>query len=93
MSAQPVEPMGAAMTVVFDSATSFADVPNLLAYHPGQTALHGWLTMRLAPIAVKKRLKPGWHVAFTDRTALTGELRNRHGKPLLSFEIMKGHRL
>jgi hypothetical protein len=82
--------MGAAMTVVFDSATSFADVPNLLGYHPGPTALHGWLTMKLAPIAVRKRLKPGWHVTIT---GLTGALNDRHGKELITFEITKGHRL
>jgi hypothetical protein len=93
VSAVPAEPMGAAMTVVFDSATSWADVPNLLAYHPGKTALHGWLTYRLAPIAVKKRLKPGWHVTFTSTAGTAGALCDRHGKPLLSFEIVKGHRL
>lgn len=91
MTALPIEPLGAPMTVVFDSKTSFADVPNLLAYHPGPTALHGWLTYKLAPIAVKKRLKPGWHVSLLRDAA--GELRDRHGKELLTFEIVKGHRL
>jgi len=84
--------MGAPMTVVFDSATSFADVPNLLAYHPGPTALHGWLTMKLAPIAHKKRLKPGWHVQL-DLADRGGALCDRHGKELLTFELVKGHHL
>jgi len=90
MTALPAEPMGAPLTVVFDSATSFADVPNLLAYHPGPSALHGWLTMKLAPIAVKKRLKPGWRVRVTDTA---GALLDRNDKELLTFEILKGHRL
>lgn len=90
MTALPAEPMGAPMTVVFDSATSFADVPNLLAYHPGPTALHGWLTYKLAPVAVAKRLKPGWNVKVWGDE---GALCDRNGKVLLTFEIVKGHRL
>jgi hypothetical protein len=90
MTALPAEPMGAPLTVVFDSATSFADVPNLLAYHPGPSALHGWLTMKLAPIAVRKRLRPGWRVTVT---GTTGALLNNKDRQLLTFELIKGHRL
>lgn len=76
------------MTVIFDQTSNFAAVPNLLGYHPGRYALHGWLTMRLAPLAHKKRLKPGWHVSLD-----AGALLDRNDKPLLTFEIVKGHRL
>jgi hypothetical protein len=90
MTALPAESMGAPLTVVFDSATSFAYVPKLHAYHPGPSDLHGWLTMKLAPIAVRKRLKPGWHVTVIEKT---GALCDRYGKELITFEIVKGHRL
>ena len=92
MTAQPVEPAPARMplTIVFDSATSFADVPNLLGSHPGPGLIVGWLTQRLAPVAIKKRLRPGWHVTVT---GTTGALRDRNGTERLTFEIIKGHRL
>jgi hypothetical protein len=91
MSAAPhlaPEPSGAPMTVIFDQTSNFAHVPNLLGYHPGRYALHGWLTARLAPLAHRKRLKPGWHVSLD-----AGALLDRNDKPLITFEIVKGHKL
>jgi len=90
MTALPAEPMGAPLTVVFDSATSFADVPNLLGYHPGPGLIVGWLTQRLAPVAIRKRLRPGWHVTVT---GTDGALRDRNGTIRLTFTLMKGHKL
>jgi hypothetical protein len=82
------EPSGAPMTVIFDQTSNFAHVPNLLGLHPGASMLRSWLTQRLAPLAVKKRLKPGWHVSLD-----AGALLDRNDKPLITFEIVKGHRL
>lgn len=90
MTAQAVEPSGAAMTVIFDSTSNFAHVPNLLGYHPGARQLGLWLTGRLAPLAIRKRLRPGWYVHVH---GLTGELRDRSDTPLIRFEIVSGHRL
>lgn len=99
MSAQPVErpePSGAPLTVVFDPRSNFAAPPNLLGHHPGASQLKTWLTHRLAPLAVSKRLKPGWHVHienyFVGRP-LTGALRDRNDKDLITFEIKQGHHL
>jgi hypothetical protein len=95
MSAQRVEapePSGAAMTVIFDSTSNFAHVPNLLGYHPGASALKGWLTASLAPVAIRKRLRPGWHVAL-DLADRGGALVDRQGVELITFEITPGHRL
>jgi len=85
------EPSGAPLTVVFDQASNFAAPPNLLGVHPGASMLRGWLTQRLAPIAIRKRLKPGWQVVQHDGTS--GALVDRHGKELITFDIVKGHRL
>ena len=93
MTAQRVEapePSGAALTVVFETTSNFAHVPNLLGYHPGQRMLGHWLTGRLAPIAIRKRLRPGWYVHVD---GLAGELRDRADTPLIRFEIIPGHRL
>jgi hypothetical protein len=95
MSAAPhlaPEPSGAPMTVIFDQTSNFAHVPNLLGLHPGPSMLKSWLTQRLAPLAIRKRLKPGWHVQL-DLADRGGELCDRHGKTLITFEIVKGHRL
>lgn len=78
------------MTVIFDSTSNFAHIPNLLGYHPGAHKLGPWLTARLAPFAIRKRLRPGWHVTTT---GLTGELRDNKDTALISFEITPGHRL
>jgi hypothetical protein len=78
------------MTVVFDTTSNFAHVPNLLAYHPGLSALPGWLTGKLAPVAIRKRLRPGWYVHVD---GLAGELRDRADTPLIRFSIVPGHRL
>jgi hypothetical protein len=94
VSAQPVaphEPSGAAMTVVFDTTSNFAHVPNLLGYHPGARQLVGWLTGKLAPVAIRKRLRPGWYVHVD--LGLTGALCDRQGTPLITFDIVPGHRL
>jgi hypothetical protein len=80
------------MTVIFDQRSNFAAVPNLLGYHPGASLMKSWLTQRLAPLAIRKRLKPGWHVQL-DLADRGGELCDRHGKPLITFAIVKGHRL
>jgi hypothetical protein len=88
---EAVEPSGAAMTVVFDTTSNFAHVPNLLGYHPGARQLAAWLTGRLAPLAIRKRLRPGWYVHLDP--GLTGELRDRSDTPLIRFEIVSGHRL
>jgi hypothetical protein len=79
------------MTVIFDSKSNFAHVPNLLGYHPGARQLVPWLTGRLAPLAIRKRLRPGWHVHI--ELGLTGELRDRNDTPLIRFSIVPGHRL
>ena len=93
MTAQPVaEPSGAALTVVFDSTSNFAHVPNLLGYHPGLSMLKGWLSQRLAPVAIRKRLKPGWYVDV-EPGGRAGELRDRDDTPLIRFEILPGHKL
>ena len=85
------EPAGAPMTVVFDQRSNFAAVPNLLGNHPGASMMKSWLTQRLAPLAIRKRLKPGWEVRIAPD--LTGVLIDRNEKVLISFEIIKGHRL
>jgi hypothetical protein len=99
VSAQPVErpePSGAPLTVVFDPRSNFAAPPNLLGLHPGASQLRTWLTHRLAPLAVSKRLKPGWHVHITPyhpgRT-MTGALRDSRDRDLITFEIRQGHHL
>jgi hypothetical protein len=86
------EPSGAPMTVVFDQTSNFAAVPNLLGHHPGASMLKGWLTQRLAPLAIRKRLRPGWHVTIAIN-GHDGALRDRNDIPLITFEIIKGHRL
>ncbi|WNN96014.1 hypothetical protein SEA_HIRKO_64 [Arthrobacter phage Hirko] len=91
MSAQQAEPSGAAMTVVFDTTSNFAHVPNLLGYHPGARQLVGWITTAVAPVAIRKRLKPGWHVHLDP--GLKGELRDRQGAALIAFSVVPGHRL
>ena len=78
------------MTVIFDQTSNFAAIPNLLGSHPGASMLRGWITQRVAKIAIKKRLRPGWYVHLD---GLKGELRDRDHKPKISFEIVKGHRL
>lgn len=88
--AAPAEPSGAPMTVIFATTSNFAHVPNLLGYHPGARQLGAWLTGRLAPLAIRKRLRPGWYVHLD---GLTGELRDRADTPLIAFEIVRGHRL
>jgi len=99
MSAQPAErpePSGAPMTVVFDPVSNFAAPPNLLGNHPGASKLKTWLTHRLAPLAVSKRLKPGWHVHIENYfpgRPLTGALRDRGDNDLITFEIRQGHHL
>ena len=92
MTAQRAEPSGAAMTVVFDTTSNFAHVPNLLAYHPGRGLLLPWLTGKLAPVAIRKRLRPGWRVTI-DPGGRAGQLVDRSDAPLISFEIIPGHRL
>jgi hypothetical protein len=79
-----------AMTVIFDQTSNFAHVPNLLGYHPGRYALHGWLTARLAPLAIRKRLRPGWQVRIDGNG---GALVDNKDRELLTFEIVKGHNL
>ena len=90
------EPSGAPMTVIFDPVSNFAAPPNLLGLHPGASMLRGWLTQQLAPLAIRKRLRPGWHVHvepyYPGRT-LTGALRDNKDKDLITFEIVSGHRL
>jgi hypothetical protein len=90
------EPSGAPMTVIFDPRSNFAGPPNLLGLHPGASMLKGWLTQRLAPLAIRKRLKPGWHVRldnYCPGRAFTGALRDRNDKDLITFEIVSGHHL
>jgi hypothetical protein len=94
--ARKPEPSGAPMTVVFDPRSNFAAPPNLIGYHPGASMLKGWLTQRLAPLAIRKRLKPGWHVhiePYHPGRTLTGALRDRQDKELITFEIKAGHYL
>ena len=99
MSAAPAvkpEPSGAPMTVIFDQRSNFAAPPNLLGHHPGASMMKGWLTHRLAQLAIRKRLKPGWHVhiePYHPGRTLTGALRDRADKDLITFEIVSGHRL
>ena len=87
------EPAGAPMTVVFDQRSNFAAVPNLLGNHPGASMLKSWLTQRLAPLAIRKRLKPGWRVIITNDSGLTGALVDNRDRDLITFKIIKGHRL
>lgn len=99
MTAAPAlrpEPSGAPMTVVFDPVSNFAAVPNLLGLHPGASMLKGWITPRLAPFAIRKRLKPGWHVRvdpFHPGRTLTGALVDSRDRDLISFTIVSGHQL
>lgn len=88
--AETPEPSGAAMTVIFDTTSNFAHVPNLLGYHPGARMLGHWLTGKLAPLAIRKRLRPGWYVHLDGNA---GELRGRDDTPLIRFNIIPGHRL
>lgn len=93
MSAAPrlvPEPSGAPMTVLFDQTSNFAAVPNLLGHHPGASMLKGWITQRLAPLAARKGLRPGWHVRID---GLTGALVDSKGRDLITFDIKKGHHL
>ena len=85
------EPSGAPLTVLFDQTSNFAHVPNLLGQHPGASMLKAWLTQRLAPLAIRKRLKPGWQIRIDPD--LTGALVDNRDRELITFEIVKGHKL
>lgn len=96
MSAAPhlaPEPSGAPLTVIFDQTSNFAAVPNLLGLHPGESMLKGWITARLAPLAIRKRLRPGWRVIITNDSGLRGALVDNKDRELITFAIIKGHRL
>lgn len=84
------EPSGAPMTIVFDQRSNFAAVPNLLGLHPGASMLKGWITQRLAPLAARKGLRPGWHVRVEGRE---GALVDGKGRDLITFDIKPGHHI
>lgn len=94
MTALPIEraaETGPLVTVRFDSASHFASFPDLLMYRPyDRQTFVNQITTRVAPVLIRKREKPGWHVALT---ATGGEIRDRFDKTLIGFEILAGYKL
>lgn len=94
MSAHPIEradSVGPLVTIRFDSSSHFASFPDLLMYRPydRQTFLNQ-ITAKVAPVMIRKRQKPGWHVTLT---STGGEVRDRFDKTLITFEILAGYKL